>query len=195
MTKPDAKPYLTAKDVASLLMVSPNTIRIWTCNGLLKSETTLGGHRRFLRSDIEKMLQERSHPPAKKRPSILIIEDEEALAQTMAEGLMEAVPGLSVHIATDGFSGGLKSSLLKPDVVLLDLMMPGMSGVEVCRMLKQEPQTQHIRVIAYTGYATQDQVDAVIAQGAESCLLKPLRIPKLLQAIGLNDQATSEVSP
>ncbi len=47
------KLYLAAKDVAKLLMVSPSTIRLWTEKGFLKSETTLGGHRGFLRSEID----------------------------------------------------------------------------------------------------------------------------------------------
>lgn len=189
----DAKPYLTAKDIASLLMVSPNTIRLWTEKGLLKSELTLGGHRRFLRSDVDQLLQERARkaaaPAAPKPPSVLIIEDESELAHTLAEGLRQALPGIAIQIAADGFTGGLLASQHKPDLVLLDLTMPGMDGVEVCRLLKSQAQTRDIRIIAITGYANADQVEAVIAEGAEDCLFKPLRMPKLLQAIGLSATA------
>ena len=185
MTNPDLNPYLTAKDVAQQLMVSTNTIRLWTDKGLLPCETTLGGHRRFLRSEVEKIVSNQGAVKVNKAPTILIIEDEVDLALTIADGLQEAVPGLTVLMAHDGFAGGLKASLHTPDFVLLDLMMPGLNGIEVCHMLKQEPHTRHARVIAYTGHATDAQMQAVIAQGAEVCLLKPLRIAQLLQALGL----------
>jgi excisionase family DNA binding protein len=187
VTPPDLNPYLTAKDVAQQLMVSTNTIRLWTEKGLLPCETTLGGHRRFLRSDVEKIVQTQGIANAKKTPSILIIEDEVDLANTIAEGLQEAVPGLAVLVANDGFTGGLKASLHKPDYVLLDLMMPGINGIEVCRQLKQEAHTRHARVIAFTGHATDAQMQAVIAEGAEVCLIKPLRIAQLLQVIGISN--------
>jgi excisionase family DNA binding protein len=181
-----SNPYLTAKDVARQLMVTTNTIRLWTEKGLLPCETTLGGHRRFLRSEVEKIVKTHGAIEVKKTPSILIIEDEVDLAQTIADGLQEAVPGMAVLIANDGFSGGLKASLHKPDLVLLDLMMPGLNGIEVCRLLKQEPLTRHARVIAYTGHATDTQMQAVIAEGAEVCLVKPLRIAQLLHVIGIS---------
>ena len=167
-------------------MVSSNTIRLWTEKGLLKSETTLGGHRRFLRSEIDAFLRERQQPPVKRDiPTVLIIEDEPELAQAMAQGLTSAVPGMTVHIATDGFSGGLKASLYQPDFVVLDLKMPGRDGVEVCRMLKDEPQTRNIQIIACTGYADAAQVQAVLAAGAQACLFKPVRSAKLLEVFGL----------
>ena len=199
MSLSNLKPFLTSREVAGLLLVSADTIRLWTNKGVLKSVTTLGGHRRFRRSDIEPLAAayhkpESNSEPQEKSLTVLIIEDEVDLAQTMADGLVSAVPGMTIHISTDGFSGGLKASLHNPDFVLLDLMMPGMNGVEVCRMLKAEAATQHIRVIAYTGHANADQVEAVLAQGAEACLDKPIRIPKLLIALGLSRQPKAAVT-
>ena len=182
---PPDKPYLTARDVARLLLVSSNTIRLWTEKGLLKSELTLGGHRRFLRADVERLLQQRAAAPARKAPTVLVIEDEPALAQVLVDGLRKALPEVSVVAAADGFSGGLLALQHKPDVVLLDLMMPGMDGVEVCRLLKSQPETRAIRIIAITGHADADRVEAVLAEGAEDCLFKPVRLPKLLQALRL----------
>ena len=182
---PPDKPYLTARDVARLLMVSSNTIRLWTEKGLLKSELTLGGHRRFLRADVAHLLQTRANQPVRKAPTVLIIEDEPALAQVLADGLRKALPHVVVVVAANGFSGGLLALQHKPDVVLLDLMMPGMDGVEVCRLLKSQTETRAIRIIAITGHADADRVESVIAEGAEDCLFKPVRLHKLLQALRL----------
>jgi excisionase family DNA binding protein len=207
------KPYLTAKDVADLLMVSTNTIRLWADSGLLKSELTLGGHRRFLRSEVDRVLHKSSIAPGAEgtsglvhgvqrvlnesssfepvqakltsRPALrfLIIEDEVDLAETMADGLRSAVQGIEVYLANDGFSGGLMASIHQPDFILLDLMMPGMNGVEVCKMIKSEPQTKKIRIIAYTGNLSTGLVDSVLREGAEDCLIKPVRISQLLKLI------------
>ncbi len=192
MQLPD-KPYLTAKEVAELLMVSTNSIRMWTDKGLLKAETTLGGHRRFPKAEIERLIKMRGSPSADgKLPTVLIIDDEKDLAETLAAGLREAVPGLCVETAHDGFEGGLKATTAHPDIILLDLMMPGLDGFEVCRLLKREPMTRHIRIVAYTGYPTDENFRAIVEAGAERCLAKPVRISTLIGALGLSPQATKE---
>ncbi len=188
------KPYLTAKEVAELLMVSTNSVRVWTDKGLLKAETTLGGHRRFPRSAIEEMMKLRTPAPAPGGlPSVLIIDDERALAETLADGLREALPGIRVETAHDGFEGGLKASSLQPDIILLDLMMPGLDGFEVCRLLKREPTTRHIRIIAMTGFPSEENVRGVVQAGAERCLAKPVRIAALVGALGLAAPPSAQV--
>ncbi len=185
-TVPD-KPYLTAKEVASLLMVSTNSIRVWTDKGLIKAETTLGGHRRFPRGEIERLLARHNGTAGPARlPVVLIIDDERDLAETLAEGLRQMTPGLKVDTAHDGFEGGFKASSLRPDVILLDLMMPGIDGFEVCRLLKREAATRHIRIVAMTGYPSDENVRNILAAGAERCLAKPLRLPALCDVLGLD---------
>ena len=186
MSQLQDKPYLTAKEVAELLMVSTNSVRVWTDKGMLKAETTLGGHRRFPRAEIERLMKLRTPAPVpEKLPSVLIIDDERALAETLADGLSEALPGIRVETAHDGFEGGLKASATNPDIILLDLMMPGLDGFEVCRLLKREPATRHIRVIAITGFPSEENVRSILQAGAERCLAKPLRIATLVAALGL----------
>jgi excisionase family DNA binding protein len=188
MAHPENKPFLTIADVAAQLMVSSATVRLWCESGLIACETTLGGHRRFRQADIDALLASRAAtdktPAQGKAPSILIIDDDAEQVQTLADRLIRAAPNLTVHTASNGFSGGMKAAQLKPDVVLLDLMMPGMNGIDVCRMLRAEPQTRSIRVIACTGYANADQVEAIMAAGAEECLHKPIVLPQLLQLLG-----------
>ncbi|MCK5092197.1 MAG: response regulator, partial [Gammaproteobacteria bacterium] len=73
-----------------------------------------------------------------------------------------------------------------PNIVLLDLMMPGLDGFEVCRQLKDNPATSAIRVIAMTGYRTEENVKRIIEAGAEECLVKPIEQDSLLELIGIN---------
>ena len=74
-----------------------------------------------------------------------------------------------------------------PDIVLLDLMMPQMDGFEVCRMIKQG-EHKNIRVIAMSGFCSQENQQRILGEGAECCLKKPFSTTVLLTALGLEDQ-------
>lgn len=71
----------------------------------------------------------------------------------------------------------------QPDIVLLDLKMPGLDGFSVCQRIKQNPQQQSIRIIAITGFADPDNVERILAAGAEQCLSKPIQIQTITQLI------------
>jgi CheY-like chemotaxis protein len=73
--------------------------------------------------------------------------------------------------------------------MLLDLMMPGMDGFEVCSRLKADNATKNIRVVAMTGYPSDENVNRILAAGAECCLAKPLDREKLLAVLGLSSSA------
>jgi two-component system cell cycle response regulator len=64
-------------------------------------------------------------------------------------------------------------------------MMPGMDGFEVCRRVKNDPATATIRVIAMTGYPTEENIKRILAAGAESCMTKPVDHAELLAVLDL----------
>lgn len=179
-------------------MVSAPTVRLWTEKGFLQTELTFGGHRRYIRADIERLMRDRgltdlgasAHAAIGRAPnlSVLIIDDEKSLADTLADGLRQALPQATVVVATDGFTGGLLAVQQQPDVILLDLMMPGMNGVEVCKVLKNTPSTRDIRIIVTTGALHAEIAQAALDAGAETCLFKPIRLSRLQQAIALDNQ-------
>jgi CheY-like chemotaxis protein len=68
---------------------------------------------------------------------------------------------------------------------VLDLMMPGMDGFEVCRRLRERPTLNHIRIVAITGFANAENVERVLAAGADACLPKPLDSDRLVAELGL----------
>ena len=186
MTDIPDKPYFSASEVAELLLVSTNSVRVWANKGLLKPELTLGGHRRFARSDIERLVRERHAALAQRDAEalrVLIIDDDEALARTLAQGLKQALAQCSVAVATDGFSGGMLARSGNPHVIVLDLRMPGVDGFQTCKMLKADAATRSIRVIAISGFVSAEDAQRMLQAGAECVLAKPIRIPKLVQAI------------
>lgn len=186
------KPILTPYEVAALLNVAPVTVRSWAKKGLLSACTTPGGHRRFLREEVERFARVNGlWFPLKESPElrVLIVDDDRQVAGYLIEFLQGLEHPVAAHAVHDGFAAGYGMHVFKPDVVLLDLMMPGMEGFEVCRRIKQEPSTSEVRVIAMTGFSTPEHRRRILDAGAECCLAKPLDEAMLLKVLGLAPQS------
>ena len=72
------------------------------------------------------------------------------------------------------------------DHVLLDVSMPGMTGLEVCRRLREAPATRDLHIVAYTAHAFASEKDQIMAAGFNDLLIKPISRDTLLQALGLS---------
>ncbi len=185
----DTKKYLTPAEVADRMMVSPITVRQWAEKGWLPAVTTAGGHRRFAQDDVERLAQERGLPPlpvAKENLRVLVVDDDVQLAGFLRELISTTDEDAEVEISLDGFDAGQKVRTFLPQIVLLDLMMPGLDGFQVCASLKQDPATRNIRVIAMTGYPSPENIERIESAGAEACFAKPLNTKKLLAALGID---------
>ncbi len=179
------QPYLTPNEVAQWMMVSPVTVRGWAQKGLLQAEVTPGGHRRFRHEEVERFARQ-WNPVGNKGPlRVLIVDDDRAIVGFLKELLEGGDYHTLVETAHDGFEAGRKVHSFAPDVVLLDYMMPGIRGSEVCRQIKQLPGPAHVRVIAMSGYLTPESEAELLAAGAECCLAKPLDTNRLLKLMGL----------
>jgi excisionase family DNA binding protein len=189
MKKSKHKSHLTPNEVAELLMVNPVTVRQWAARGLLRSQTTPGGHRRFLLSDVEEFARSRGSSRTPRNPGrperVLIVDDDIQIGPFIAELIKARDPRISIEIAHDGFEAGLKVESFRPHVLLLDLMMPGMDGFEVCRRLRARPTLNHVRIVAMTGFASQENVERIMGAGADACLPKPLDPERLLAELRL----------
>jgi len=186
MTEIPDKAYFTASEVARLLLVSTNSVRVWTNKGLLKTELTLGGHRRFPRHEIERLIRERQGQASRVKSEslrILIIDDDEVFNEIIAKAIEHAIPEAVIASASDGFSGGMLARSFNPEIILLDLRMPGMDGFQVCRMLKADEATLGIRIIAISGSPSEADRQKVNEAGAEDLLVKPVDMPSLLKII------------
>ena len=183
----ELRPYLTPTEVARLLRVSPVTVRHWALKGWLSAETTAGGHRRFLKREVDRFARERGislQPNEDGSFRVLIVDDDRNFAGYVAQALAVEAGNVITEQAYDGFDAGTKVLSFQPHVVLLDLIMPGLDGFEVCRRLKHDPVTRMVRVIALTGYGGPEQAERILAEGAEGCLQKPIERRVLLDAIG-----------
>src|ERR1700677_2716407 len=112
------------------------------------------------------------------RDRILIVDDESS-ARAALELLLKR-EGFDVKSATDGESALVECAAFRPDLILLDIMMPGMDGFEVCRRIKAAPETRLTPVVLITGLtATEDRIKGINA-GADDFLCKPIDLNELL---------------
>jgi two-component system, cell cycle response regulator DivK len=96
--------------------------------------------------------------------------------------LFLSAAGFTVGTATDGVAGLEKARLLRPDVIVMDLQMPGLSGAEVAQALRADPATRHIPLIAATGHSRTLLSDARAA-GFDSIIVKPCDPDELVAEI------------
>lgn len=181
------KEWLTPNEVAKLLLVSPITVRQWAQKGKLDARTTAGGHRRFSMEAVRQFAIREgiaSRLGDKGKRSILIVDDDEQLNRFLVELFKAKQPGALVESALDGFEAGSKLHQAQPDVVLLDLMMPGMDGFQVCQRLKSDIETMHIEVIAMSGHYSEENEEKIMEAGADKLLRKPFSNREVLDACG-----------
>lgn len=189
----DRKDFLTPNEAATLLMVSPITIRQWAQKGILEAQTTAGGHRRFSRQVVERFARERGISLPGGEDRLLIVDDNRQFNHYLQALFSARVDDLKIFSAYDGFEAGRLVQQHKPDVVLLDVMMPGIDGIEVCRSLKSDPETAHIRVVAMTGYHSPELENKMLAAGAQVLLRKPFSSEEVLRECGFSGATTETV--
>jgi len=114
-------------------------------------------------------------------PRILIIEDERSLTKVLTYNLQRE--GYEVVLAHDGQEGLRKAQTLLPDLILLDLMLPVMGGLEVCRELRAGERTREIPIIMLTAKAEETDQIVGFSMGADDYVTKPFSIKVLLQRI------------
>lgn len=118
------------------------------------------------------------------KPLILIIEDEVAQAQILQYNL--EAEGYSVRYAPHAEEGLLLVAEQRPDLILLDWMLPDMAGIEVCRQIKSNPDTKSIPVIMLTARGTEDDKVRGLGVGADDYVVKPHSIKELIARIKAN---------
>lgn len=185
--KQKQREWLTPREVAEWLHVSPITVRNWANNRQLETRLTPGGHRRFHYEQVERFARaraaERGEPLTAQGPQILIVDDEVVVAELLVSLLKEHLPEASFLIAVSGFEAGYMTRSHLPDLIIMDIFMAGIMGFEACKYIKSLRETQHIPIIGMTGYASPDDISKMKASGAESILMKPFELELLYAAV------------
>jgi CheY-like chemotaxis protein len=118
-------------------------------------------------------------PPAPLR--LLVVEDDHECRLLISSICTSA--GYRVEAIADGRMAVSMVQTLAPDLVVLDVQIPGIDGWEVCRTIKRDERTRRIPVLIITGQATPDTYDRTITSGADDFMTKPFRNDRLLKLI------------
>ena len=167
---------ITTGQAASHCQVSLPALRRWIRDGRLKAFQTPGRHARIEVGEFQRFLKEYGMPPYPRsesaaRPRVLVVDDDPELLR-MFTGILSTHPRLPiVETAADGYDALIKVGTFQPSFLILDVVMPKLDGLEVCRRLKGGSETRDIRILAVTGHA--GMAERVVAAGADACITKP----------------------
>ena len=152
------KPLSTTK-VASFCHVSHAAVCNWVKAGKLKAYRTPGGQYRIEPGVLVEFMKHHGMPiPQELTPRtakrIVVVDDEAEILELAKRALGADAAGYDVETAQDGYTAGRLVHSLLPELVVLDIRMPGLDGIAVCRNIKADPATRHTKVLVVTAYAT-----------------------------------------
>ena len=173
------KTIYTTHDISRLLQVNPRSVINWIEQNLLPSYRTPGGHRRVRRDDLLAFLRKHQIPtPAslvEGKFRILIVEDEEEVV-TLLKTYLQRQGGYEVAAASNGINALIDVGRIKPDLLILVVMIPGVDGIEVCRRIKDDSANK-TAIIVISGNAESEK--KVLQAGADVFMPKPVDLEKL----------------
>lgn len=165
---------LTVAQAAKVCGVNRVTMWRWVKANDLPATTTLGGHHRIKRSDLNAFMRQngKGNRGFGDDGRILIVDDDVQIQKLMSRTLESR--GYAVETCSNGFEAGIRVMRFKPHLIVLDLFMPYMDGFRVCQLLKNDPETASVKIIAISGHSKKADINKVLQYGADLFLAKPL---------------------
>jgi len=183
----------SALEVANICGVVNQTAINWVKNGHLKAFTTPGGQYRIYAEDFVSFLVEREMripqelinlvPGSNGQKKILIIDDDKDLNEVLHDSFLKKLEGYTVLQAFDGFEAGKILQAEKPDVVILDINLPGIDGHELCSRIKSDKDLGNPVIISISGLNDIVEEEKILSLGADAFFPKPLNFDKLVDAV------------
>ena len=109
---------------------------------------------------------------------IMIVDDDEELAHMLSDHL-QATGAYEIRLATTGFDAGVITQKFRPDLMLLDVMLPDINGREVCKSVKSDPDTNRTKIIVISGLIEEDTISDLYDVGADDYIRKPFDLEDL----------------
>jgi excisionase family DNA binding protein len=194
--KPLLKTFVTTREAARLLGVSLRTAQLWAENGLLSCWKTDGGHRRIPRDSVERLLVNRitdqrqiagaapDQKEARRDGSarglrILVVEDEPTLLRMYRMQLARWEMKPEITTASNGFEALVRMGNTRPDLLIADLNMPEMDGIQMLHTLRRMPELDAMEVVVVTGLDPEDIARRGGLPDGIPVLPKPIQFTKL----------------
>ena len=175
--------FLSVKQVADYLEVSKQAVDKWIHAGELKVYRLPSGRIKILRSDFLDYLKTHDLYLDKdffnlESGKIVIVDDDESIHSIFQKFFEEVKPDLDVKYADDGISGLLLLGAEKPDIVILDIEMPGMNGIELCKKILADESLTGIKIVVISGYLINYE-EELKKLGLETFIEKPFNLRDL----------------
>jgi excisionase family DNA binding protein len=152
------EPYTTI-EVAGLLGLAVRSVQLMVDRGELDAWKTPGGHRRISRASVERWMAARGaragdgatqRAGARRAPRVLLIEDSVHYQNLVRLLLSQKFAQVELHVADEGFAGLAMAGQLQPDVLIVDILLPGIDGATLITSLRSHPQFSQSRLIVIT---------------------------------------------
>jgi excisionase family DNA binding protein len=174
--------FMTTGHVAAVCQVTIPTVKRWIREGHLVAFQTAGGHYRITEEELERFRSAWKMPvpgPASDGPPKILVIDDDPLIVSMLDDFLTTDGRYKVEVAQDGYEGLIKVGSFRPDLVILDIRMPGLDGFQVCQRVKTNPGSRATRILVMTGHAEGDTAARIVKAGADVFLEKPVRLTRL----------------
>ena len=194
------KNYYTTIQTAKLLGVSVRTVQLWVENGTLEAWKTAGGHRRIVAQSVENYQRQKHAPNINTHTTkrILIVEDNPTVCKFYQAAINSWGLQLEVVIKNDGFDGLIEIGRQKPDLLIADIYMPGMDGLQMIRSLYKSEQLSSEKIIVISGLSQENISERGGIPSDIVFLTKPVDVDRLKQNVmsklNLEHQVTATIS-
>ncbi len=177
------KSVYTTGEVAQICKVSQQTVIRCFDSGRLKGFRVPGSRfRRIPRDSLVSFMKENEIPLdqlASGRKRVLVVDDDQAIVDMFVE-LLERDGRFEVRTAASGYDAGMITHEFRPDVMLLDFKLPDVNGNVVCKIVRSQPEFEHMKVIIISGVADRDEIDELMQAGADDFIRKPFEIDHVI---------------
>jgi len=177
------KTVFTTGEAAKICKVSQQTIIRCFDNGQLKGFRVPGSKfRRIPREALYKFMKDNQIPTdalESGKRKVLLVDDDLELVELMSKVLDED-GRFEVRIASNGFDAGMMVKEYRPDIIVLDVMLPDINGKEVCLRVRADPSLEEVRILCISGMIEEDKIQELRLAGADHFLHKPFDIEHLI---------------
>ncbi len=180
------KQVLTTGEAAELCNVSQQTIIRCFDNGRLTGFRVPGSRfRRIPRAELIRFMKANEIPVELldgDLTRILVVDDDPSIVRIIGE-MLEREDRFEVRTASTGYDAGMTTREFRPNIILLDYMLPDVNGNVVCQRIKADPDLADTRVVIISGVVRQEEIDELMAAGADAFIPKPFQVDALIECI------------
>ena len=177
------KTVVTTGEAAKICKVSQQTIIRCFDNGQLKGFRVPGSRfRRIPREALYKFMKDNGIPTdalESGKRKVLLVDDDAELVELMTK-VLEEDGRFEVRIAGNGFDAGMMVKEYRPDIIVLDVMLPDINGKEVCHRVRADNTLEDVRILCISGMIEEDKIQELRLAGADKFLHKPFDIEELI---------------